>query len=81
MAFLRWSKDCDWYLWSEFAPEIKGSVLVIWNIYDNNDLPQKFHPQQIRKILKQETFNQIRHFDPTIIPHMERWLNNVREEA
>jgi hypothetical protein len=74
MAYSRWHNS-DWYIWAEHAKETHGEALMIWHSIDANGQPQRFFPQQIRKMLKHGNFEEIRHFDRIIVPYLERWIN------
>ncbi len=73
MALSRWH-DSDWYIWSQHDKDTKKEVLMVWNIAEQTEKPQKFHRQEVRKMLNGHNYARIRHFDPSVVPHLQRWL-------
>lgn len=73
MAYSRWHNS-DWFIWVTWDSTIMGGALLIRHILDEDCEPQKFYPQQVRKMLKHDQFSAIRHFEPSVVRHLERYL-------
>lgn len=74
MAYLRFSKDCDWYVFDEAPKGEAESRLAVWH-KDHRAPGASYTAGMIRKMLESGDYSSI----PGYQPHHKRMLHDVFE--
>ncbi|TKS61670.1 MAG: hypothetical protein EWM72_00418 [Nitrospira sp.] len=74
MAYLRFSKDCDWYVFDEAQEGASESRLAVWH-KDHRAQGASYTAGMIRKMLESGDYSSI----PGYQPHYKRRLHDAFE--
>ena len=74
MAYLRFSNDCDWYVFEEAQQGVSESRLAVWH-KDHKSPGSSYTVSMIRKMLESGDYSRI----PGYQPHHKRMLHDAFE--
>ena len=63
MAYLRYSKDCDWYVFAQHSPEASEEMLAIWHVEHRSEGPV-FPLSLVRTMLTTSDYSPIPGYTP-----------------